>query len=99
MDHLPPKEKLCHHTGFEKQCRALVCEGACSRWVHHPGQGPFKHIPKASDWGCIDDMLLFVAGEAAQQADAGHSAVTNFREMVIKRALGPADEPKQIEGD
>lgn len=99
---LPPKEKKCHHTGFEKSCRALVAEGSCDRWKFHPGPSPFKFDKKPSEWGCLDDMLWYVAGDAAQQADGSHRATTVMREMIFNpdfrnRQLSAEAEAKQIE--
>lgn len=57
---------------------------------------------KPSEWGCVDDMVWFVAGEAAWQSHAGHEATTKFRELVINKAyreqqLAQMETPKAIE--
>lgn len=99
---MPPKDKRCHHTGFEKHCRALVAEGICGRWVHLPGPSPFKTIAKDGEWVCEDTAIFMVAGEAAQQSHAGHTATTVFKEMIFnpefrERQLTAQLEPKAIE--
>lgn len=99
---LPPKDRKCHHTGFEKNCRALVADGSCDRWVNFPGLSPFKTIPKDGDWMCEDRAVLMVAGDAAQQGHGAHTAVTVTREMIFnpdfrERQLTAQQEPKAIE--
>jgi hypothetical protein len=101
---IPPSEKKCHHTAFEKSCRSLVANGICDRWKNLPGPTPFKMDAKPSEWGCVDDMVWYVAGEAAVQGHGGHQAITQFREMVINRpyrerqlAQENAETPKAIE--
>lgn len=99
---MPPANRKCHHTGFEKNCRALVADGICERWVHWPGPSPFKTVPKEGDWMCEDRAVLMVAGDAAQQAHGGHTATTVFREMIFNKTfreqqLGAPDELKTLE--
>lgn len=101
---IPPITKKCHHTAFKQLCRSLIADGTCDRWKNFPGQSPFKTDAKPAEWGCVDDMTWYVAGEAALFANGGHVAVTQFRELVINKAyrerqLGHdiAETPKAIE--
>lgn len=90
---LPKTEKLCHHTGFQKKCRELVTSGTCDRWRDLPGASPFADDIRLTSWGCIDDLVLYLQGEAMRQADGTHTAITQFREMIIN----PTYLAKQIE--
>ena len=85
---LPKDDVSCHHTGFEKSCRALVTSGKCKRWRDLPGADPFTGEAR-SRWGCIDDLVLFLQGEAMRQADGTHTAITEFREMVLSSRQRP----------
>lgn len=103
-DNFPPKGRLCHHTAFEKSCRSLIADGTCDRWKNFPGPSPFATDKKPTEWGCVDDMVWYVAGEAAQQGHAGHQATTQFRELVINKsyrerqlAIEQAEQQKAIE--
>lgn len=78
---LPKDDVWCHRCDFEKKCRDLVSSGKCQRWKHVPGDSPYRFDKKTSDWGCLDDMIWWVVGDAARQADAGHAAITDTREM------------------
>ncbi len=79
---LPPIEKRCHHTSFEKKCRQLVCDGVCDRWSSLPGvnkdTGKSDHM-----FGCLDDLTLYMQIETYRQADGAHSAVTQVRELAV----------------
>ena len=79
---LPKPDAFCHHTGFEKKCLSLVTSGKCKRWGNLPGSDPFTGLERPQ-WGCVDDLVLFLQGEASRQAEAAHTSVTEFREMVI----------------
>jgi len=101
---IPPITKKCHHTAFEKSCRSLIADGTCDRWKNFPGPSPYKMDPKPSEWGCVDDMVWYAAGEAAMQGHGSHQAVTQFRELVINKAYRDrqlaketAETPKAIE--
>lgn len=97
---LPSSEKKCHHTGFEKSCRGLVCSGTCERWKHLPGADPFTGHPRQA-WGCIDDLVLFLQGEALRQTDGANAATTQLREMLLnaeyRRTEAIAHREKLIE--
>ena len=98
---LPKPEALCHHTGFEKSCRELVTSGKCNRWRFLPGADPFTQEARQK-WGCIDDLVLFLQGEASRQADAAHTAITEFREMAMnpeyrRQQIAKSQEMKTIE--
>ena len=98
---MPKDSRWCHHTGFEKKCRDLVSSGKCERWRDLPGADPFTGQARAA-WGCTDDLVLMLQGEAMRQADGAHAAVTDFREMVLNpgyraRKLSQRQELKTIE--
>ena len=91
---LPDKDKLCHHTAFEKKCRELVCSGTCNRWRSLPGADPFTGKERQA-WGCVDDLVLFLQGEVVRQSDVTHSAMTQFREMVFNPEYRAKELSKQ----
>lgn len=95
---LPDKDKLCHHTGFEKTCLGLVAGGTCQRWRALPGKDVFTGEAR-EQWGCIDDLVLQLQGEAMRENSGTHAAVTGFREMIFNphyRAR-PLSAPPTIE--
>ena len=99
---LPDKEKLCHHTGFEKKCLALVGGGTCQRWRFLPGVDVFTGEQR-QQWGCIDDLVLQLQGEANRQANASHDLQIDMRELALRpeyrreRIAKAASEELQIE--
>ena len=98
---LPKDDALCHHTGFEKNCLGLVASGKCKRWRYLPGDDPFTGESR-QNWGCIDDLVLYLQGEANRQADGSHAAVTQVREMIInpeyrRQQIAKSQDMKTIE--
>jgi hypothetical protein len=55
---MPPKDKGCHRTGFEKKCRHLVMEGICDRWktLSVKPEGGGTEIIRGD---CIDDWAFY----------------------------------------
>lgn len=98
---LPKEDRWCHHTGFEKKCCELVTSQKCKRWRNLPGVDVFSGVPR-EQWGCIDDLVLQLQGESNRENKGTHTAITEFREMVInpdyraRQLSQPA--PKLIEG-
>ena len=112
---LPPEDKWCHCAGFERKCRDFVigfhekkADGdvvfhgpRCKRWRNLPGVDVFSGVPR-EQWGCIDDLVLQLQGESNRENKGTHTAITEFREMVInpdyraRQLSQPA--PKLIEG-
>ena len=99
---LPDKDALCHHTGFEKLCSELVTSQKCKRWRFLPGVDVFSGEPR-QQWGCTDDLVLQLQGEANRQANGAHETVVQLREMVTNAEYRRAqiensgETPKAIE--
>jgi hypothetical protein len=76
---LPDKDAKCHLTGFEKSCRQLVADGACTRWkmlfVNNPATGVDEH-----SYDCIDNhahMLRYSMLRALDQNTASLDKVAS----------------------
>jgi hypothetical protein len=82
MTDLPPKERMCHLTGFTQSCRKLVTDEACSRWMqiqgHHPNTGEPINQSK-----CIDDWMPILMMENSQMQRQTGAAVESFRNEVL----------------
>lgn len=99
---LPPVDKWCHHTGFEKKCLKLVTSGKCRRWRALPMENPMTGKPLDDMHGCVDDLVLFLQGQAAMKANDAFGAIVHFREMATnpefrRKELAKANELKTIE--
>ncbi len=82
MVDLPPKERGCHRTGFEKNCRDLVVSGRCERWMTINGTNANTGEP-VNGSKCIDDWIPYLMIEnSAQQRQTG-AAVESFRNEVM----------------
>ena len=98
---LPKPDDFCHHTGFEKSCRELVTSGKCKRWRDLPGADPFTGEQRSA-WGCVDNLVLLLQGEAMRQSNGAHTAMTEFKEMAFNpeyraRKLREQHQMKTIE--
>ena len=102
MDTLPPKEKLCRFSGFQRKCRDLVYEGACTdAWQHIQGQHP-QTGERLSKWGCSYDFAYLFAIEAAGNAQAARADTLTLRNMIFDpevraRELGRSEPLPTIE--
>lgn len=83
MTTLPDKEVGCHHTGFEKNCRALVAEGRCNRWVQVQGRNP-QTGEMINRWDCVDNWTPLLLIENAQQSRQTGAAVESFRNEMVE---------------
>lgn len=80
---LPPKERMCHHTGFEKNCRQLVVDDACKRWCKVsgvPASGKDEDL-----WNCIDDHAHTLRLNILAAVNGGAAATESFRNLVASR--------------
>lgn len=94
-DFLPPKERGCHRTGFERKCRELVAEGLCQRWVCVRGQHP-QTGKDLDTYGCAEDMVPMLLIENSRCQRETRDAVLSFRDQVDQAhrmglVLGAAD--------
>jgi hypothetical protein len=110
---LPEKGVGCHRTGFEKDCRALVVDGRCKRWMQIQGANP-NTGEQMNRSMCVDDWGPFLQMETSQQVRQAGAAIESHRNensavnnvalqalqnlvRVAQAELPPAD-PKLIEG-
>ena len=99
-DMLPPKDKLCKFTGFEKKCRELVCSGTCTdNWVNIQGQHP-QSGEALNKWGCSSELQYLVTLDAARNANTATAAVLRTHNMIFDpgvRARELSQNPIAIE--
>ncbi len=101
-DHIPPKDRMCHHTSFEKSCRSLVNDGHCPKWVNLMGTHP-QTGEKLNKWGCNEDFTHLLLIEVAKNAYEGTAATLDFRNAVLdpviraRQAAQLESETRQIE--
>jgi hypothetical protein len=102
MDTLPPKDKMCRFSGFQRKCRDLVCEGSCTdAWQHIQGMHP-QTGERLSKWGCCYDFAYLFAIEAAGNAQQARADTLMLRNMIFvpeirERELSKTDHTKTIE--
>ena len=104
---LPHKDVGCHHTGFQKKCRALVTSGKCNRWRTLEGTNP-ANGEAFSGSDCIDNWvltgLLDVSRKVASGTTGIQAATESWRNEFVKAAeraasIAIAQQPtKMIEG-
>ena len=100
---MPPKERMCHLTGFTKSCRELVTSDACGRWANILGQDPQRTNVTIDKWACIDDHVPFLLLEIGKLTLQAGAATESFRNEVMGRAaeapqLASPEAPKQLNG-
>jgi hypothetical protein len=87
MDAIPPKELMCHRTGFAKHCKKLVTDGACCRWVMCEGKHPVTGEVFAS-YNCIDNwnfvLQLDMLKKMQNGFDGNQRATENFRNEMVR---------------
>lgn len=95
MLNLPDEKVGCHHTGFEKKCRQLVCDGVCNRWIQIIGTNPNTGEP-VNQFDCVDNWTPMLLIENSQLQRQTGAAVESFRNV----AVGPRPESpyKEING-
>lgn len=103
MDLLPPKDLMCHRTGFEKSCRLLVAEGKCNRWKTLEGVDPETLAPMVRS-DCVDNwsitLLIDLAGKLVKGTSGVQAATESFRNaMMVANGMIPPAQPKQLNGD
>lgn len=82
---MPPKERMCHLTGFTKSCRELVTSEACCRWSNIVGTNP-QTGATVDKWACIDDHVPFLLLEIGKLTLQAGAATESFRNEVMGRA-------------
>lgn len=97
---MPPKERMCHLTGFTKSCRQLVNDEACGRWSQVQGRHPQTGV-EMDRWACVDDHIPTLLLTIAKLTLEAGAATESFRNEVMGRAaeapqLAPVGEPKRL---
>lgn len=88
MVDLPPKERMCHLTGFTQSCRALVSEEKCGRWMTIAGTNPNTGEP-INQSKCMDDWMPLLLIENSGQQRATGAAVESLRNEILAAAGYP----------
>lgn len=106
----PPKEKMCHLTGFKKSCFELCASKACSdRWVHVTGTNAQTGEP-IDRWGCVDDQAVTLQLDQTRKLHALLATLQDTRNDIVKlqveqiarserqhrEALAPLDEMRSL---
>lgn len=68
-DRNPPKERMCHKTGFAKSCRDLVVSEQCWLWDYLDGHDPRTGEAITRRWNCIDNHMYLLALQNGLQQD------------------------------
>lgn len=104
-NHIPPKEMMCHHTGFTKSCRDLVTSGKCRRWIQVMGTNPNTGEP-VNRWDCVDNWTPMLLIENSQMQRQTGAAVESFRNVMVQLNNRDVDEmgihsyfPEQVARD
>ncbi len=80
----PPKEKMCHRTGFEKSCFELCASKACQdRWVHVQGTNAQTGGP-IDTWGCVDDQIVTLELDQTRKLHGLQAAIESLRNETAK---------------
>lgn len=79
---LPGKDIGCHHTGFEKKCRELVCNGVCNRWIQVSGKNP-NTGEDVNHYDCVDNWMPMLTIQTAQQMRQAGAAIESFRNEMV----------------
>jgi hypothetical protein len=83
---LPPKDQLCHRTGFAQSCRLLVAEGKCGRWMTLEGEDPASGAPLIQS-RCMDDWVPWLLVDNSRKIQNGtlgvQKAVERFRNHAV----------------
>jgi hypothetical protein len=111
---LPEKGVGCHRTGFEKDCRALVVDGRCKRWMQIQGANPntgeqMNKLDVRGRLGAASADGNLAAGTApGRRGDRVSSGMKTFtsnnvalqalQSLVKAQAELPPADPKLIEG-
>lgn len=79
---LPPKERMCHRTGFAKSCFECVTQHGCQLWqgldaVTTTGE-------KTTAYNCIDAMNLAGQLEIAKKLNELGAAIESFRNETLR---------------
>lgn len=83
QEFLPPKDKMCHETAFEKSCFDCVVNKGCQKWVGIEGKNP-QTGELIKYWGCSDGMLHLGLLEIAQKINQLGGAVESFRNETLR---------------
>lgn len=85
-DAFPPKGKMCHKTGFEKECRVCVMDHGCEMWKQVQGKNPITG-EEISRWGCLEAMqdLFFV--DMIRKQNGMQAAIESMRNELVKLSV------------
>jgi hypothetical protein len=99
---LPPKDRLCHRTGFTQPCRDLVASDKCGRWRQVLGAHP-QTGAEVANFDCIDDhvFLLLLSlgkqqGETTASVDKVHNGQSNDRREHALIMVGLIDKLGEV---
>lgn len=82
---LPDKDVMCHRTGFEKSCFALVTEGKCKRWQNIQGEHPQTGV-QMNHWDCADNLIPLLLINLGRQQNETTASVDKACNEGAKRS-------------
>lgn len=83
QEFLPPKDKMCHMTQFEKSCFDCVVTKGCQKWVGIEGKDP-QTGRDVKFWSCADGIIHLGLLEIAQKVNQLGAAVESFRNDTMR---------------
>jgi hypothetical protein len=83
MTYLPEVGVGCHETGFEKDCRDMVVNRRCRKWIQIQGTNP-NTGESVNRWDCVDAWFPLLLIENSQMQRQTGAAVESFRNEVVR---------------
>lgn len=80
---LPDPKVKCPATGFARQCREVLAECDCPKFVSIKGRDP-QTGAELDRHGCVDSFLPLLLVEGAQQSRQTGAAVESLRNEIVK---------------
>ena len=82
MVDLPDEKVMCHHTGFQQNCRELVCSGKCNRWIQIQGYDANTGV-QFNESNCIDNWTPRLLVEHSRQTRSTAAAVGDIDTAIV----------------
>lgn len=92
---LPDKDRGCHRTGFKINCRKLVTDGKCCRWMQITGSNP-NTGEAVSRHDCIDDWIPYLLMENSKLQRETGAAVESFRNEMVKLNVAALNQAQNL---
>lgn len=100
-DWLPGKEVMCHRCSFDKSCRTLVVDGACTRWKQIVGENA-NTGEIINQWDCIDNHSMWILMSIGKETRDAGAATESLRNVIASQIdddmdhLPPSEPMKRL---